>query len=408
MFEEDRIDRTALFAPAIQGVTERVPQDEPVVVIIDDTLTRKRGKKVAGTSWKRDPLGPRFQTNFVWAQRFLQLSAALPDTAVHGRARAIPIDFIHAPSPAKPRKTDSTEAWDEYRKEQKVRKVSAVASGRLQKLQQQIPDRNIVCVFDGAFTNTTMFGAIPKGTVLIGRIRKDARLYEVPRESHAGPGRKRTYGDPLPTPEEIRKDDTIPWQKVEAFAAGKRHCFDVKTLPCVRWRSSKARNVRLVVVRPLAYCPRKGAKLLYRDPAYFICSDPDLPLDKLLQAYLWRWEIELNFRDEKTVFGVGEAQVRLPTSVQNVPALLVAAYAFLLLAADDPSSRSAHMPTPKWNPRAPSDRPSTQQLLALYRSQIWRLALGSNKTHFASSHPRPRSPFYSNNSPDSAIFFARK
>ncbi|MDR2051685.1 MAG: hypothetical protein LBQ63_07950, partial [Deltaproteobacteria bacterium] len=38
----------------------------------------------------------------------------------------------------------------------------------------------------------------------------------------------------------------------------------------------------------------------YRNPAYLLCTDPDLPVERLLQAYLWRWEIELNFRDEKT------------------------------------------------------------------------------------------------------------
>jgi hypothetical protein len=40
---------------------------------------------------------------------------------------------------------------------------------------------------------------------------------------------------------------------VEAFAAGKRHSFDVKTIPGIRWRGTGGRDVRLVVVRPLAY-----------------------------------------------------------------------------------------------------------------------------------------------------------
>lgn len=65
---------------------------------MDDTLIRKRGRKVYGTGWKRDPLGPSFCSNFVWGQRFLQISAALPDQPIIGQARGIPIDLTHAPS----------------------------------------------------------------------------------------------------------------------------------------------------------------------------------------------------------------------------------------------------------------------------------------------------------------------
>ncbi|MBU0717952.1 MAG: hypothetical protein KJ749_06865, partial [Planctomycetes bacterium] len=57
-----------------------------------------------------------------------------------------------------------------------------------------------------------------------------------------------------------------------------------------------------------------------------ICTDPDLPLDQLLQHYIWRWEIEVNHRDEKQIIGVGEAQVRGARSVERQPAFAVACY----------------------------------------------------------------------------------
>jgi len=56
------------------------------------------------------------------------------------------------------------------------------------------------------------------------------------------------------------------------------------------------------------------------------------PADQLLQAYLWRWDIETNFRDEKTILGTGQAQVRNPASTRIVPQMMVAAYSLLLLA----------------------------------------------------------------------------
>ena len=41
----------------------------------------------------------------------------------------------------------------------------------------------------------------------------------------------------------------------------------------------------------------------------------------------------MNFRDEKTLLGTGDAQVRTAASTHHQPAVTVAAYAFLWLAA---------------------------------------------------------------------------
>jgi len=412
LFEEQRINQKELFAPAIRGVLGYIGSDEPLFAMMDDTLKRKRGHKVSGTGWKRDPLGPAFHTNFVWGQRYLQISAVLPDSRVAGRARGIPIGFYHAPSAAKPGKRAAPEALDEYKVQQKACKISVVGANRLAEFRKQVPDRKIVCAVDGGFTNKEVFQSIPDNTVLIGRIRKDARLFKVP-EKLTGKyrGRKKYYGDPLSTPEEVRKDESIPWQTVTAFAAGRLHEFHVKTIGPVRWKSSKDRDMLIVIIRPLAYRPRKGAKLLYRDPAYLICSDTQLPLAQLLQAYLWRWEIELNFRDEKTIIGVGEAQVRTAAAVQNLPAFLVASYAFLLLAAHAANLQPTSLPSAKWYPKKPPDRCSTNTILALFRFHSWGLnfhSLDSNKSGFVSNLLENRNQFFSSHFFTSAVCFAAK
>jgi hypothetical protein len=112
-----------MFAPAQTSALDAVAGDRYFTVMMDDTLIRKRGRKISGAGWKRDPLGPAWNTNFVWGQRFLQLSAALPERDGQGRAVGIPLDFIHAPSAAKPKKNASQEKWDEYRKEQERLKL---------------------------------------------------------------------------------------------------------------------------------------------------------------------------------------------------------------------------------------------------------------------------------------------
>jgi len=67
---------------------------------------------------------------------------------------------------------------------------------------------------------------------------------------------------------------------------------------------------------------KNGGKLLYRQPAFLVCTDPQMALEDFLQDFLWRWDFEVNFRDEKTHLGVEQAQVRTEASNQNGPALL--------------------------------------------------------------------------------------
>lgn len=413
LFEQQRFDCEALFAPVRRTVLERLQPHEPLVAIIDDTLIRKRGRKVYGTGWRRDPLGPPFTTNFVWSQRFLQISAALPSSStIPCQARSVPIDLVHAPSAPRPRKTASAEEWTAYRRQQQSMRISALAARRLAAVRDHLNEdtgtesRLLIVPVDGGFTNRAVFRCPPPDTVLIGRLRKDARLF-----SSVGPtphrGRPRWFGAPLPTPEQMRQDDSIGWSEVEAFAAGKVHSFKVKTVGPVRWSGTGGRDACLVIIAPLAYRLRKHSRLLYREPAYLLCTDLRLPLSRLLQAYLWRWEIELNFRDEKTLLGVGEAQVRTPSAVESVPSLIVAAYAFLLLAGTA-SEKSSVLPPPKWHASPSGTRDSTAQMIGALRSQLWGKAMGLNLGHFVQRHQRITNTSLFHNSLPSAVCYAFK
>ena len=280
---------------------------------------------------------------------------------------------------------------------------------RLQVLRQQLDQdsgsaqRPLEVVVDGRFTNRVVLRQLPANTVLIGRVRKDAKLYHLPAPPPPGArGRGRLYGERAPTPEQLRCDEDVEWETVEAWAAGKVHRFRVKTLSPLRWRPAGGqRNLRLVVIAPLAYRPRPGSKLLYRQPAYLIVSDPHLSLQSIVRHYVRRWEIEVNFRDEKTLLGVGEAQVRHPRSVAEVPRMIVAAYSWLLLAARrageaeasaaalPPLCRrfAAALPPPKWQAGKKKPRATTQDLLQRLRAELW----GEGLRHFR-GFPSPGHP----------------
>ena len=95
--------------------------------------------------------------------------------------------------------------------------------------------------------------------------------------ANAGRGRKASYGSLLPTPEQLRQDPEAPWQKCPIFAAGKKHQLNYKTIAPVFWRSGAAtRPMRLIVIRPLRY--RAHGHTLYRQPAYLLVSNPNIPV----------------------------------------------------------------------------------------------------------------------------------
>jgi hypothetical protein len=396
LFTEGRVPQAGLWQQVRRGVLAALPAGAPVVGALDDTLLPRWGRKVAGAAWRRDPLGPRFQTNLVWAQRMVQLTLLLPEGGGAGRARALPVALQHAPSPRRPRPQAGEEAWRQYREAQRTQGLSAVGQAQVEALrtaldQEGAQERRLLLAVDGGYTNRVLFRQVPARTMLVGRVRKDAALFASP-EPRTGAGRPRVYGRPLPTPEQVRQDDSLPWRAVTVYAAGKRHQMEVKVVTPVRWRGAGARDLQLVVVRPLAYRLRAGSRLLYREPAYLLCTDPRLALATLLQAYVWRWEAEVTFREEKTLLGMGQAQVRTAAAGAAVPAFLAAMYSFLHLAAHRAGQTQLRLARPRWQRPAPDARPSTGHLQGLLRAELWGAALGLDFRDFASalpSHPKP-------------------
>lgn len=390
LYAKDRVDPALLFRQVLCEIHAHLRPEQPLVVAIDDTLVRKSGPKIHGVGWKRDPLGPPFQTNLVRGQRYVQLTAAWPGP--DGRARMIPVDFTHAPTPPKPPQKAPPAQWQQYKEQQKQQRLNTVACARLAALRQTLPaGRKLVLVGDGGYTNAKVIKGRPANTVYLGRLRKDAVLHAPPGPPPAT-GRPPVYGALLPTPEALRTDESVAWQAVEAFAAGQRHAFKVKTLGPALWRKSGAAcPLRIIVIAPLGYRLRHGSRLLYRQPAFLLCTDPAMPLAEVLQDYLWRWGIEGNFRDEKTLLGTGAAQVRTVASTHNQPAVTVAAYSFLWLAALpllESGVPPPHLLVPKWRHPGRGDAPAalhTGALLRALRYELWAPQLRPETfSHFTS------------------------
>ena len=415
LFQGERMNVSELFNIARKElINKELHQQSPIYAHMDDTLLKKTGKKVFGAAWRRDPLGPPFHTNFIWGQRFIQLSISLPENQGASNSRAIPIDLHHCPTIPKPKKSDAQTVWENYKEKQKQAKLSQKGVERIEVLRDNLDrdgakDRQLIVSVDGSYTNETVLKKLPDRVTIIGRIRKDTSLNKLPDLSQKGVGRNRVYGEAIPTPEQIRKSQEYLWQEVNAYAAGKKHIFNVKVIKNIRWRKAGKQNLQLVVIRPLSYRLTKKSRLLYRQPAYLICTDVELNIEQLLQAYLWRWEIEVNFKDEKTMLGCGQAQVRTENSIEKIPAFIVAIYSLIQLAAHKvyKTEFNNQLPRAKWYPSQKSKRVTTGDIINTFKTQLWVKSMDINFSHFVNLHTSMRNRKNLINPTISAAFYSR-
>jgi len=409
-----RSDVNAIFKTIFLKGVELSPPSNYVVAHMDDTIIRKTGKKIPGTSWRRDPLGPSFHTNFIWGQRYIELSLSIPSQQGIGPCSTIPIAFEHCPSAKKPSSKATLENLEEYKELKKQMNLNTYGNNCIAQIRQTMDDNNLkhkhlVIGVDGSYTNGNILKELPDNVSLIGRIRKDAK-FNLPADEQPQTGRKRIYGDELPTPEEIRKSESYPWKSVKAYAAGKYHDFQIKQVNNVMWRKAgKEHKFILVVIRPLSYKLTKNSKALYRRPAYILCNNPDMDIQDILQFYLWRWQIEVNIGEEKSVIGVGQAQVRNPNAAQNIPAFMTSIYSLLLLAniQYQNNQETEWLPRPKWYQKKPNKRITTGDLINNFRAILYCKAIGISFSHFVHHQHQLRSDKNSSEAKKYPAFYAR-
>lgn len=361
-----------LFDPVIHTYLDSFPSG-PMVVALDDTKLGRSGAHVPGTMWYRDPLSPPFRANLIWATRWLQASLIFP----HHResdlpARGIPVRFTPAPAIRKPGKKATEEDRAAYRLAVRQKNLSTQGRAMLTGLRERFDSlgasqRDLIAAGDGSFCNREFFRNPIAHVILLARARKDARLCRP-----ASPGSRRTYDPSRFTPEQVRADEAVPYHTTRLYLGGSWREVRYKELSNLLWRRGAGTSpVRLLVLAPQPYKLSPHSRTFYRQPAYLLTNDLTLPAASLLQAYVDRWQIEVNHRDEKSIWGVGDAQVWSEQSAARHPSFAVASYSMLLLAGQlefGPGRTSDYDPLPVWRKRA--KRPSALDLLTRLRLDI--------------------------------------
>jgi len=367
-----------LFDVPIAAGLEYFAGRDHIAVAGDFTHLTKTGKHIPNVHCMRDPMSPPFHVNLIYGLRFIQYTMLLPlyqnsaDDDPCAPPRSVPVCFNEVPVITKPGKKATDEERAAYKVKLRKRPANHMALESLQCLRAQLDaagavDKDVLAALDGGFCNKVFFGKKLERIELVARARKDAKLCFA-----AAPGGRRFYAKETFSPELVRTDDSRPWLTGRFFHGGAWRDMRYKEITGVFWAHGAGRRpLRLIVLASTPYRNSPNGKTHYRQPAYLLTTDLKRPVEAIIQCYLDRWQIEVNHREEKSNFGVGDAQVRNPKSVPRQPAFVVAIYAMMLLAAQKAyGSRrvEAYVPLPKW--RKGAKRPSCQDIISELRREM--------------------------------------
>jgi hypothetical protein len=265
-------------------------------LVVDDTLCHKRGATVAFGGFYLDAVAStKKQKHLRFGLNWIVLGIAVHLPFRKDRYFCLPV------------------LWRVYRKkgQPEHQKRTDAAAQMARHVAGLLPTRECWLIGDAAYVNSSVLRARPANLKVLGPIRWDAALYELPPPRRVGQrGAPRKKGDRLPTPREMI-ENTKRYRAVHKtieFASQSRR-LRVQVVRNVLWYAgSKTEPVTLVLVR--------DPKGVWRDEA-LLATSADVSAEFVVSGYCRRWSIEVAFHDSKQFVGLHDPQVRCARSVER-------------------------------------------------------------------------------------------
>jgi DDE superfamily endonuclease len=286
---------------ALLVITQMIPFG-CITLLVDDTLTHKRGKKVWGMGWFRDAVAStrkRVATASGHNWVVLAVAVRVPFTSIPILALPI-LARLHLPGKGQP-------------------SCATLAKEMLADVLAWFPTRTFTLFGDGAYACKELLADLPERVEFVGRMRGDAAVYDPrpPKAKKGKRGRKAQKGIRLPKPKEAaakadRKRTSLGdwvWQKVCVRVYGKERELQTVNYKAVWPRVLGLRSIQIVVVRdPVGEM----------DDIYLFTTNLKASVNWVIVQFAWRWSIEVLFRASKQVMDVEAPQHFCEESVQKV------------------------------------------------------------------------------------------
>jgi hypothetical protein len=328
--------------------------DGPVLLGIDDTVERRRGRRIRAKGIYRDPVRSS-KGHFVKASglRWLSLMLLAPIPWA-GRTWALPFLTALAPS-------------ERYCRERGRRHKKLTDWARQAALQARrwLPGREVVLLGDSSFAALDLLAALARhGLVCITRLRLDAALYEpAPPRRPGTVGRPRTKGARLPNLSDVLADAGTRWAEVTVpgwYGEGNR-VVEVCSATAV-WRHA---GLPVVPIRWVLLRDPRGRF----DPRALLCTDPERDPLQIVRWFVRRWQVEVTFREVRDHLGVESQRQWSDRAIARTTPCLLALFSIVTLLATRLDRRArAVVCTTAWY-RKP--RPTFTDTLATVRRRVW-------------------------------------
>jgi hypothetical protein len=329
--------------------------DGPVILGLDDTIERRRGKRISAKGIYRDPVRSS-HGHFVKASglRWISLMLLVPIPWA-GRVWALPFLTALAPS-------------ERYGREHGRRHKRLTDWGRQLVLQAHrwIPGRDLVLVADSGFAALELLAALVRqGVTCITRLRLDAALYEpTPPRQPGTVGRPRSKGARQPNLSEVLADNDTPWRRVTVpgwYGEGDRIVELCSGTAVWRHAGLPIVPIRWVLLRD----PRHRF-----DPQALLCTDLVQDPLQIVRWFVQRWQLEVTFREVRDHLGVEtQRQWSDKAIARTTPCLLGLFSIVTLLATLLGHHARLQVSTSAWYHKR---RPTFSDTLAAVRRQVWR------------------------------------
>ncbi len=293
-------------------------QHEPLVFGLDDTIERRRGKKIKAKGIYRDPVRSS-RGHFVKASGLRWLSLMLlTDISWAGRVWALPFLTVLCPS----------QRYDDQQGH-RHKKLTDHARQALLQLRRWLPGRPLVVVADSSFSAIEFLASVRDYVTFVTRLRLDAALYEPAPPRRVGQlGRPRKKGERLPTLCQRLSDPTTRWQRlvVRHWYGRQAYTVEVATGTAVWYHSG-------MPVVPLRW-------VLVRDPSgrlkakAFLCTDQASEPLLILSWFVRRWSLEVTFEEARRHLGLETQRQWSDLAIMRTTPVLLGLFSLVALMAD--------------------------------------------------------------------------
>src|SRR3954452_15124058 len=351
-----------------------IPADQPLFILVDDTLARKTGKGISLATMHHDPLLSSARKPFCsFGHVWVVLALWVPLPMGGSRGFALPLLFrLYVGSkrggtkdaPGRPRKGTRQQAAEQAHAAHPRPTKLALARGMLALVAGWADGRTVYAVVDSAYAARPLLEDRPANVEILSRLRPDAALWARPGRRRPGQrGRPRTRGHRLPTPTALAATRRR-WDPLPLTLYGRQVSPLVFGCTALWYGALRHQPVRIVVVRDPS-----GRR---RDEAFFYTA---LAVDHafILEGYARRWTIEVAFYDQKQFLGFEDPQNQTATAVARTAPLAAIVYDLVLLwyAARVQQGLAAGWLVRPWY-RSKS-APSFLDMLTAVRHESWRL-----------------------------------